>query len=114
MRIWYPIPVQELDKKRLFGEHNEILIIGKAIKAIKDNTKYGFKHHPETKRWIGYTKALKRRHDDVANEMVKRGFNHKSPWSNDLINEKDTEEFPKELWESLDVMVEKLKQKRGY
>ena len=112
MRIWFPIGVQCLDKKRLIAEHNEILIIGKAVYAIKNNLKYGYKNHPETLRWIKHTKALKKRHDILAEEMVKRGFNHKSPWPDYLVDSNDTEEYPTGTWEPLAVMVEKLQQKQ--
>jgi len=108
MRIWYPISPSQLDNKRLLAEHNEILIIARAIMGINK----GYRNHPETKRWVGHTKALKQRHDDLAKEMVKRGFNHKSPWPDNCINSNDTEEFPKTFWEPLDVMIEKLNAKQ--
>ena len=31
MRSWYPIDPINLDNKRLLGEHNELLIIGRTI-----------------------------------------------------------------------------------
>lgn len=108
MRSWWPIPASELDRKRLLGEHNELLIMARAIFGLN---KGGYKNHPETKRWIGHSKAMKQRHDEIAEEMVKRGFNHKSPWPDNCINPDDTDEFPKTFWESLDVMKEKLKKK---
>lgn len=111
MRIWYPIAPSELDNKRLLGEHNEILIVAKAVHAITYNLKYGFKNHPETLRWVGHTRALKLRHDAIATEMIARGFNHKSPWPDYLINPLDSVSFPTTTWEPLEVMKHKLKEK---
>ena len=110
MRSWWPIPATELDNKRLLGEHNELLIMARAIFGLN---KGGYRNHPETKRWIGHSKAMKRRHDELADEMVRRGFNHKSPWPNNCINPKDCESFPKTFWEPLHVMKRKLKEKQG-
>jgi hypothetical protein len=42
-----------------------------------------------------------------AEEMVRRGMNHKSPWPDYLVNGEDTEDFP-ELIETLEVMMTKL------
>ena len=112
MRLWYPIKLVELDNKRLLGCHNEILIIGKAIHAITHNIKYGFKRHPETLRWVGHTKALAQYHDAIAMEMLNRGFNHKSPWPQHLINLDDSQDFPNTTWEPLETMQLKLNEKQ--
>lgn len=109
MRSWYPISVKELDNKRLLGEHNELLIMARAIAGINK----GYKNHPETLRWIGHTKALARRHDELASEMISRGFNHKSPWPSNVVNPNDTEDWPSTFWEPLEVMKLKLAEKQG-
>lgn len=108
MRSWYPIPAEELDDKRLLGEHNELLIMARAIAGLNR----GYRNHPETKRWVGFSKAMRDRHDRIAEEMVKRGFNHRSPWPEDLINPEDPEDYPSSLWEPLDVMKSKLAAKQ--
>ena len=108
MRSWYPIPVTELDDKRLLAEHNELLIMARAIAGLNK----GYRNHPETKRWNGHSKAMKLRHDQCAEEMIKRGFNHKSPWSEELVNDNDTDAFPETFWEPLDLMKFKLKLKQ--
>jgi len=110
MRIWYPIPVWYLDDKRLLGEHNEILIVAKTIAGCY---KVGWKNHPEVKRWIGYTKALAKRHDQLAEEMLRRGKNHKSPWPKELINPEDRPVWPTQTWEPLSLMIYKLSEKQG-
>lgn len=35
--------------------------------------------HPETLRWKGKLKAMYSRHEELVNEMNRRGFVHKSP-----------------------------------
>jgi hypothetical protein len=108
MRSWYPIPVEALDNKRLLAEHNELLIMARAIAGLNR----GYRNHPETLRWVGHSKAMRRRHDQLAAEMVRRGFNHRSPWPDALVNPDDPEEFPETFWEPLDVMQAKLDAKQ--
>ena len=108
MRSWYPIDPSELPDKQLLAEHNELLIMARAIKGLLK----GWAHHPETKRWMGHSKAMKTRHDQLVQEMLKRGFNHRSPWPQELINDDDPEAFPTTLWEPLETMKQKLEQKR--
>lgn len=110
MRSWWPISVKELDNKRLLGEHNELLIMARAIFGLN---KGGYRNHPETKRWIGHSKAMKMRHDEIAQEMELRGFNHKSPWPDNCVNANDNSDFPCTFWESLETMKEKLKIKQS-
>ncbi len=74
MRIW-DIPVSNLCRKHLLGEHREL----HAIWSILTKNKVGYKNHPETKRWIGKLAALYQRHQKEVDEMRKRGFKHQSP-----------------------------------
>jgi hypothetical protein len=74
----------------------------------------GYAHHPETLRWKGHSKAMQARHNELASEMVYRGFNHKSPWPDNVVNQNDSDNYPKTFWESLDVMRAKLLIKQGY
>lgn len=108
MRSWHPIPPKYLDRGRLLGEHNELYIM---VRSIFGHNKRK-PNHPETKRWIGRTKALKLRHDLIVEEMLKRGYNHKSPWPEEYIKEADSEDMPG-LWEPLEVMLAKLLEKQG-
>jgi hypothetical protein len=39
----------------------------------------GYASHPETKRWKGKLKALFMVHEKIVQEMLARGYNHKSP-----------------------------------
>lgn len=108
MRSWYPISVQELDDKRLLAEHNELLVMARAIAGLNK----GYRNHPETKRWVGHSKAMRDRHDQLAAEMLRRGFRHQSPWPDDLVNPQDPETYPTTLWEPLEVMRAKLAAKQ--
>ena len=112
VRSWHPIPANALDDTALIAEHNELLIIGKAAAGL---TK-GWRNHPEVLRWRGHSKALKRRHDEVAMEMVQRGFNHGSPWPKELINEADIDDPPKP-WQPVEEMArildERMKRRSG-
>ncbi|MFB0568350.1 MAG: pyrimidine dimer DNA glycosylase/endonuclease V [Nitrososphaeria archaeon] len=112
VRSWHPIPANALDDTALLAEHNELLIIGKAAAGLTR----GWRNHPEVLRWRGHSKALKRRHDEVAMEMVQRGFNHRSPWPKELINEADTDDPPKP-WQPLKEMArildERMRRRSG-
>jgi hypothetical protein len=105
MRSWWPIPAYELDDKRLLGEHLELHTMNSVIL----NNKKGYSKHPETLRWVGHTKAMKRRHDEIESEMKRRGMKPKSPMK---FIESDADTNPG-FWESLEIMKEKLKLKQA-
>ena len=46
--------------------------------VITENKK-GYSLHPETLRWKGKLKAMYLRHEELVDEMTKRGYNHNSP-----------------------------------
>ncbi|HJU33896.1 MAG TPA: pyrimidine dimer DNA glycosylase/endonuclease V [Nitrososphaera sp.] len=79
MRVW-DIEAEILCNNHLLGEHREI----HAIWKILTENKKGYSHHPETIRWKGKLVALYTRHETVIVEMLKRGFNHKSPLKKEL------------------------------
>jgi hypothetical protein len=85
MRIW-DIPVAELCRAHLLGEHREL----HAIWSIYSNNKTGYRNHPEVKRWRGHLGALALRHAAQINEMKKRGYNHLSDVTYLLINDDQT------------------------
>ncbi|MEM3064045.1 MAG: pyrimidine dimer DNA glycosylase/endonuclease V [Candidatus Nitrosotenuis sp.] len=74
MRVW-DVPPSVLCKNHLLGEHREI----HAIWSILTTGKRGYLHHPETIRWKGKLNALYLRHSMIADEMIRRGYEHKSP-----------------------------------
>lgn len=74
MRIW-DINPGYLNRQSLLGEHREL----HGIVSIILNQNKGYSNHPETRRWIGYGWALKKRHDLLSCEMALRGYTDKSP-----------------------------------
>jgi hypothetical protein len=73
MRIW-DIPPSKLCTKHLLGEHREL----HAIWNILTQNKSGYSKHPETLRWKGKLAALYLRHEELAKEMLRRKYNHKT------------------------------------
>ncbi len=74
MRVW-DIPPGLLCKQHLLGEHVE----AHAIWSIISKDLKGYSKHPEVIRWRGKLAALYARHGDIAAEMERRGFAHRSP-----------------------------------
>lgn len=74
MRVWDVEP-KKLCRKHLLGEHREI----HALFTILYEDRKGYRHHPETLRWVGKLPALMHRHDLVVAEMTSRGYGHFSP-----------------------------------
>ncbi len=74
MRIW-DLDTALLCDRHLLGEHREL----HAIWAVLTEGKRGYSRHPETLRWHGRLAALYARHGEQVEEMLRRGFNHRSP-----------------------------------
>ncbi len=89
MRIW-DIPPEYLDRDHLLGEHREL----HALWVILVDKRTGYRHHPETLRWVGKLGALHRRHEMLAAEMQRRGYRHESPldWGAVPPGERDLEQ----------------------
>ena len=102
MRSWYPIPPDKIDDIGIRAEHKELHTMAKSINGI--NT--GWLHHPETKRWIGCSHAMKRRHDSLL-PFIK---NHKTPWPDEFLVSGEEDCVPG-LVEPLEDMLEKLNDK---
>ena len=79
MRIW-DVPQSKLCRNHLLGEHREL----HAIWSVLTRHKKGYSHHPETLRWKGKLRALYRKHDEIVSEMIKRGYQHRSPLNHKL------------------------------
>ena len=74
VRIWC-VPVSELDRQHLLGEHAELhCIVGSLLNKYK-----AYRNHPETRRFEGRIEELYYRHLEQVNEMTKRGYRHNSP-----------------------------------
>jgi hypothetical protein len=87
MRIW-DLPVGKLCTPHLLGEHAEL----HAMWSIITKNKKGYASHPETHRWKGKLRALYEVHEEMAAEMIKRGFNHKSPLDKKLAKGKSMQD----------------------
>ncbi len=74
MRIW-DVPVRQLCRNHLLGEHRELHAIWNIITLDKK----GYATHPETRRWRGKLKALFLRHEAEVAEMARRGYRHHTP-----------------------------------
>jgi hypothetical protein len=74
VRIWC-VPVSELDRQHLLGEHAELhCIVGALLGKYK-----AFRNHPETLRFKERLDELYFRHNEQVREMLKRGFRHTTP-----------------------------------
>jgi Pyrimidine dimer DNA glycosylase len=103
MRIW-DIPPEKLCRNHLLGEHNEL----HAIWNILTQGKKGYSNHPETKRWKGKLRALFCLHEEIVQEMIARGYNHKSPLEKSLAKGKRVQDI---VVDSVERQIEILKQK---
>ncbi|MFH1567796.1 MAG: pyrimidine dimer DNA glycosylase/endonuclease V [Gemmatimonadota bacterium] len=75
MRIWDAIPCSRLCRAHLLGEHREL----HAIYAVIARGLAGYRNHPEVRRYRGHIDALLARHAEQAEEMLVRGWAHRSP-----------------------------------
>jgi hypothetical protein len=103
MRIW-DIPPDKLCRQHLLGEHNEL----HAIWNILTQGKAGYANHPETKRWKGKLRALFYVHEAIVQEMIIRGYQHKSPLDKKLAKGKRVQNDFVDLMER---QIEIIKQK---
>jgi len=72
MRMWMVDP-RVLCRKHLLGEHGEI---HKHLPSFRKGHSVAGRMSPIVQIQLN---ALKSRHDDLAVEMIRRGYNHKSP-----------------------------------
>jgi len=74
VRVWC-VPISELDRQHLLGEHAELhCIVGALLGKYK-----AFRNHPETLRFEGRLEELYFRHNEQVQEMLKRGYRHNTP-----------------------------------
>ena len=76
MRVW-DIDAKHLCRQHLLGEHRELHGLWNIL--TKHGGVGGYSNHPETKRWVGKTRALYERHEALVCEMENRGYKHLSP-----------------------------------
>ena len=70
MRMWM-VDVKKMCRKHLLGEHNEI-----------HKHRHVFIKHQSIKGRVGQIepKSMETRHNELAEEMVRRGYHHMSPY----------------------------------
>jgi len=103
MRIW-DIPPDKLCRQHLLGEHNEL----HSMWNILTQGKAGYANHPETKRWKGKLKALFTVHEKIIQEMLARGYHHKSPLDKTLARGKSRQdEFVDPVEKQIDILKQK-------
>jgi len=73
MRVWDVDPAL-LCRPHLLGEHREL----HAIWNILTQDKRGYRSHSEVRRWEGQLRALFERHQAQVEEILRRGWNHRS------------------------------------
>jgi hypothetical protein len=76
MRIWDVSP-RHLCRQHLLGEHRELHGLWNILVVHRGTG--GYSRHPETLRWVGKTRALFERHEQLVAEMERRGYQHRSP-----------------------------------
>jgi hypothetical protein len=64
----------------LLGEHSEL----HGIWSILTQEKKGYANHPEVLRWKGKLRSLYLKHEEIVEEMQRRGYKHNSPLDPDL------------------------------
>jgi len=74
VRIWC-VPVSELDRQHLLGEHAELHCI---VGALQGKYK-AYRNHPQTLRFKDHIDQLYSRHGEQVQEMQKRGYKHNTP-----------------------------------
>jgi hypothetical protein len=76
LRIWDVEP-SRLCRQHLLGEHRELHGLWNIL--TRHGGTGGYSAHPETRRWVGKLAALHARHLALAEEMARRGYDHRSP-----------------------------------
>lgn len=103
MRIW-DISPDKLCRNHLLGEHRELHALWSTI----INNKKAYSNHPETLRWKDKLKALYLRHENLVEEMSRRGYNHQSPLDTSFATGKAVQD---ELIVPYEKQLEMLKEK---
>ena len=88
MRIW-DLPPENLCRNHLLGEHSELHGIWTILTQRRQG---GYANHPEVQRWKGKLRALFLRHEEIVEEMARRGYRHHSPLDSDLATGADRQD----------------------
>lgn len=105
MRVW-DIHPKHLCRKHLLAEHRELHGLWNIL--TKHGGKGGYSKHPETLRWVGKTMALYLRHEALAEEFARRGYNHRTPLDKKLARGKKAQDlFINTLEEQKNILTDK-------
>jgi len=97
MRMWM-VPPQVLCRKHLLGEHGEI---------HKHRHNFVKNHSIEGRRGQIDPLKMKSRHDEIAKEILKRGYNHNSPYEQPDLSYYDLNGFTVDIDESFKDLVDR-------
>jgi hypothetical protein len=89
VRIWHDEIIDMLDDTRLPAAHAEVHYI---LGALARGTGVWWKH-PETQRWYRREHELRAHHDKLAELMLARGYQHKSPTPGPRLPARDAKPF---------------------
>lgn len=78
VRVWC-VDASTLDTRRLLGQHVEAHTLISVERARLESRKCGYQNHPEAVMYRGRLGELIDVHNRVSKEIVRRGYNHKSP-----------------------------------
>ena len=78
VRVWC-VPVGAFGRQRLLGQHVEVHTLISVEAARLMGRRCGYQNHPEAVKYRGRLGELVDVHNGVAAEMLRRGYNHKSP-----------------------------------
>ena len=89
MRVW-DIHPKHLCRKHLLAEHRELHGLWNIL--TKHQGRGGYSRHPETLRWVGKTRALYNRHEELVEEFFRRGYQHHTPLDKKLAKGKKVQD----------------------
>lgn len=97
MRMWMVDPII-LCKSHLLGEHGEI---------HKHRHNFVKGHRIEGRRGQIEPESMQQRHDILAEEMLRRGYNHKSPYKQPDLSKYDLTNFKVNVDDALNDLLDR-------
>jgi len=98
MRMWIGIHPSQLCRQHLLGEHNEL---------HKHRHNFIKRHHMNGRRNQIMPQLMQQRHDDLAAEMLNRGYKHRSPYTAPNLSHLNLDEFHVDKHESRKLLIER-------
>lgn len=96
MRIWDQMEPQDLCRQHLLAQWRE----GLGLWNVLTLGKKGYANHPETKRWIGFERALWNVLARTRSAMLLRGWNPKPlpDYSTEILTQRPAFRFDESSW----------------